>query len=311
LPLWEAKVFIRASHHWWRFATAVCREGIKTMDMEQNSDDRIVVGYFSKSADASRAINELIDEGFEVAEIGAAFRTTRAGLEAAEGGRGKGMSSPNPAVSGSVGGPASRDEAVTPAGLAPGSGAAFPAPSKPGPISGSGIPSTLRHDIPSTLRSDLEVAAAPAQPVPVIRTGTVESMDTEEARHGRMREVFGDGSENGKRNSSSKFGTGEGQLFPDYDYSEPSFENSFLGMGLGTRDARSLSAELNRGGAVVSITPGGRASLAEGILERNHGRVRFESIVGATEAAEGSRIEIYGRMRNYYRPDESFRRKAS
>ena len=285
------------------------------MDMEQNPDDRIVVGYFSKGADASRAINELIDEGFEVAEIGAAFRTTRSGLEAAEGGRGKGMSTPNPAVSGSVGGPASQDEAVTPAGLAPGSGAPFPPPSKPGPITGSGIPSTLRHelrhDIPSTLRSDLEVAAAPAQPVPVNRAGTVESMDNEEARRRRMREVFGDGSENGKRNSGTKFGTGEGHLFPDYDYSEPSFENSFLGMGLGTRDARSLSAELNRGGAVVSITPGGRASLAEGILERNHGRVRFESIVGATEASEGSRIEIYGRMRNYYRPDESFRRKAS
>jgi hypothetical protein len=285
------------------------------MDMEPNPDDRIVVGYFSKSADASRAINELIDEGFEVAEIGAAFRTTRGGLEAAEGGRGKGMSNPNPAVSGSVGGPASQDEAVTPAGLAPGSGAAFPAPSKPGPIPGSAIPSTLRrelrHDVPSTLRSDLEVAAVPVQPVPVTRAGTVESMDTEEARRGRMREVFGEGSENAKRNSGTKFGTGEGHLSPDYDYSEPSFENSFLGMGLGTRDARSLSAELNRGGAVVSITPGGRASLAEGILERNHGRVRFESMVGATEASEGSRIEIYGRMRNYYRPEESFRRKAS
>ncbi|MGC2619987.1 MAG: hypothetical protein WA414_13165 [Acidobacteriaceae bacterium] len=284
-----------------------------TLDMDNNTDDRIVVGYFTRSADASRAINELIDEGFQIAEIGAAFRTSRAGLEAAEGGRSKGISNPNPAVTGSVGGAASHDEAVTPAGLAPGSGNAFPGASRPGPITGSEIPSTipstlrheLRHDLPSTLRSESEIGVAPVQ----VRD---EGWEFEEARRGRLREVFGDNTENAKRSSSMKFGTGEGHLFPDYEYSEPSFENSFLGMGLGGREARGLSSELNRGGAVVSVTPGSRASLAEGILERNHGRVRFESMAGTTgEIADGARVEIYGRMRNYYRPDESFRRKAS
>lgn len=284
-----------------------------TVDMENNTEDRIVVGYFTRSADASRAINELIDEGFQVAEIGAAFRTSRAGLEAAEGGRGRGMATPNPAVSGSIGGAASHDEAVTPAGLAPGSGNAFPGASRPGPITGSEIPPTipstlrheLRHDLPSTLRSDSEIGAGP---VPV----RDEGWESEEARRGRLREVFGENAENAKRSSNMKFGTGEAHLFPDYEYSEPSFENSFLGMGLGGREARSLSGELNRGGAVVSVTPGSRASLAEGILERNHGRVRFESMAGsAGEITEGSRVEIYGRMRNYYRPEESLRRKAS
>ena len=109
-----------------------------------------------------------------------------------------------------------------------------------------------------------------------------------------------------------RFGTGEGHLFPDYDYSEASFENSFLGMGLGTREARNLSGELGRGGAVVSVTPGSRASLAEGILERNHASVRFDSMSAAIgEDGDRSRVEIYGRMRNYYRPEESIRRKAS
>jgi hypothetical protein len=292
------------------------------MDIENNTDDRIVVGYFLNSADASRAINELIDEGFQVTEIGAAFRSARAGLEASEGGRAKGMSIPNPALSGSVGGPASHDEAVTPAGLAPGSGAAFPGASKPGPIPGSEIPSTLRHDLPHDLplRSEPEIGAAPlpasvqpfpAQSVPGTSMARGEKWEAEEARRGRMREVFGENTENASRASSMKFGTGEAHLFPDHEYSEPSFEKSFLGMGLGGREARSLSAELNRGGAVVSVSPGSRASLAEGILERNHGRVRFESMTGAGEVTEGSRVEIYGRMRNYYRPDESFRRKAS
>jgi hypothetical protein len=137
--------------------------------------------------------------------------------------------------------------------------------------------------------------------------------ENDEARRDRLRTVFGDSdSAGGKRTSTMKFGTGEGHLFPDYEYSEASFENSFLGMGLGTRDARNLSGELGRGGAVVSVTPGSRASLAEGILERNHGSVRFDSLSEAIgEVADGSQIEIYGRMRNYYRPEESIRRKAS
>lgn len=282
------------------------------MDSSNMEDDRIIVGYFASGADASRAINELVDEGFVPAEIGAAFRSTRMGMEVSEGGRGRSVIPENPALTGSLGGPASHDQAVQPAGLAPGSGNAFPAPAQPGPIPGSEIPSTLKHDLPhdlpSTLRHEFEIGTAPAAPVMRERTGA-----SDESRRERMRQVFAEDSETAKarRASSMNFGSGEGHLFPDFEYSEPSFENSFVGMGLTARDARSLSGALNRGGAVVSVAPGGRASLAEAILERNHGRVRFENMASLGETVDGNRVEIYGRMRNYYRPEESYRRKAS
>lgn len=286
------------------------------MDSSNMEDDRIIVGYFASGADASRAISELVDEGFLAAEIGAAFRSQRMGMEVAEGGRGRSVIPENPALTGSLGGPASHDQAVTPAGLAPGSGNAFPAAAQPGPIPGAEIPSTLKHDLPhelpSTLRHESELGspAAAVAPVPAMRERTVSP---DEFRRERMRQVFAEDSETAKarRASSMNFGSGEGHLFPDFEYSEPSFENSFVGMGLTARDARSLSGALNRGGAVVSVAPGGRASLAEAILERNHGRVRFENMASLGESFEGNRVEIYGRMRNYYRPEESYRRKAS
>jgi hypothetical protein len=82
-------------------------------------------------------------------------------------------------------------------------------------------------------------------------------------------------------------------------------------MGLATERARSLSGELSRGGAVVSIAAGARASLAEAIVERNHGRVRFESAAAARELDRESPVRVYGSMRAYYRPDADVRRKAS
>jgi hypothetical protein len=286
-------------------------------ESSNNADDRVVVGYFADGLHASRAISELIDEGFQVAEIGAAFRAGRTGMEVAEGGRLRGVVRENPALSGSVGGPASHDEAVTPAGLAPGSGNAFAAPSKPGPIPGSEIPSTLPHDLPhdlpSTLRHDSEIRTASAESAPASSAVVSDGFAAEEARRERMRQVFLEGPDAAaaKRAAGMKFGTGEGRLFPDYEYSEPSFENSFLGMGLSGREARTLSGELSRGGAVVSIAPGSRASLAEAIVERNHGRVRFETISGSPATSDGNRVEIYGRMRNYYRPEDGLQRKAS
>lgn len=282
-----------------------------------NADDRIVVGYFVNGVDASRAISELLDEGFLAAEIGAAFRTPVSGMEVTEGGRLRGAVAENPATAGSVSGPASHDQAVTPAGLAPGSGNAFPAPSKPGPIPGGELPSTLRHELPHELPSILhpsrpmmDSSPAPVAPAPAYGDSRAER---EELRREQMRRTFGESAESQKdrRESSMKFGTGEGHLLLDFEYSEPSFENSFLGMGLSTREARVLSGELGRGGAVVSIAPGSRASLAEAIVERNHGRVRFEGPSTTSQTSEGSRVEIYGRMRNYYRPEEAIRRKAS
>ena len=269
--------------------------------------DRMVVGYFSNSDDATRAIHELMDEGFRASEIGAAFRTPMA----FGGGRVRGGTPENPEVSGSIGGPASHDEAVTPAGLAPGSGNAFPAPARPAEPPGSEIPSTLphelKHDLPSTLKG--EAGAVPLQPVPGGRT----TMESDETRRERLRRAFGEDARNTseKRTDNMKFGTGEGHLFPDYEYSAPAFESSFAGMGLGAPEARALSGELRRGGAVITVEPGGRASLAEGIIERNRGTVRFEAISGTGEVCEGSRVETYGRMRDYYHPEEGARRKAS
>jgi hypothetical protein len=284
---------------------------------DYDADDRIVVGYFTSGADASRAILELIDEGFRPAEIGAAFRASSPAMEVRERGRSRAIPG-NPATNGSVGGPASHDEAVTPAGLAPGAGAAFPGPARPGPIPGGGVPSTLPHElrreIPRTLPHESEIHRVPT-PSAGARSGTQRAgtPHTEEVRRDQMRHVFVDAPEGGanQRGSSVKFGNGEGHPFPDYEYSEPSFENSFMGMGLSARDARCLSGELNRGGAIVSVAAISRASLAEGILERNHGAIRFDSLSGAATPCEGSRIEIYGRMHNYYRPEESLRRKAS
>jgi hypothetical protein len=282
----------------------------------------VVVGYFADGADAYRAIDELIDEGFSASDMGAAFRTRRAGeRESAAVGEMRGineLTNRNPAFSGSVGGPASGDEAVTPAGLAPGSGNSFAgAPSTPGPIPGAEIPQTLPHDLPETLPHDL--------PSTLRQTGGADDRWVEHLR-GRYGSSTGGGSaetamnRNTTRASDQKFGTGEGTLglFPDYEYSESVFEGSFTGMGVGAETARILSGELGRGGAVVTVSAGQRASQAEDILSRNGGRVRFEMGAGSTGRAADreSPVQVYGSMSKYYRssgegPSEAQQRKAS
>lgn len=277
--------------------------------------ENIVVGYFADGADAYRAINELIDEGFSASEMGAAFRTRRAGREgraAAAVGEIEGvgeLTQMDRAASESAGGPTSGDEAVTPAGLAPGSGNAFPgAPSTPGPIPGAEVPQTLPHDLPSTLPRDLPSTRRRA-----------EGSDDRWVDH--LKSTYGGGTAETTRNRNSvnasdqKFGTGEGTLglFPDYEYSESAFEGSFSGMGLKADVARGLSGELAKGGAVVTVSVGERAPLAEAILGRNKGRVRFEMAAGTTSRAADreSPVRVYGSMRNYYRSGGDVRRKAS
>lgn len=286
-----------------------------------NTDERLVVGYFADGAEAYRAINELIDEGFSASELGAAFRTPPAGggipRAENESGEMKGirkLTETNPAVSGSIGGPGSHDEAVTPAGLAPGSGNAFPAPpSRPGPIPGGEIPSTLRHDLPHDL---------PATPAEAAGSGSAALRATRDPWLGRLDERYGSPAgterkspERAEQKSSQKFGTGEGRLgldfVPGHGYSAPAFESSFQGMGLSGEEARRLSGELARGGAVVTVRAGARTSLAEGILERNHGRVRIEGAgTNVREADRESPVEVYGSMCAWY-PGEEARRRAS
>ena len=268
-------------------------------------DDRIVIGHFSNCADADRAINELIDEGFGSSEIGAAFRGSRGVAEESTEDQPVGIREireTNPAVSGSIGGAGSRGEAVTPAGLAPGSGNAFPAPpSSPGPIPGGEIPSTLKHDLPHDLPSTL---AGETRRESGTATGGQE----------RLHSVAGSPAGSKRSSSNLKFGTGEGYLGleEEHPYSESAFEGSFLEMGLGAPEARSLSGELSRGGAVVSVRARDRAALAEGILERNHGRVRWETVSGVEREADWDNpVQVYGSMRGYYCPDEGLRRRAS
>jgi len=294
------------------------------MTVPGSAEDRIVVGYFSDGAQAYRAINELIDEGFSASEVGAAFRTPRtatgpqaAGPQpvSAETGEMKSvreLTETNPAVSGSVGGPGSNDQAVTPAGLAPGSGNAFPgAPTSPGPIPGTEIPSTipsiLKHDLPQTLPHDIPSTLAGASGAAGTTTRGGERW------MGRLHERYsGQPSDRRASASSQKFGTGEGHLdlVPPHEYSASAFEGSFQGMGLDSEQARSLSGELGRGGAVVTVHAGERTSLAEGIIERNHGRVRLETTAASRELDRESSVEVYGSMCSWY-PGEQTERRAS
>lgn len=301
---------------------------------EDSENARLVVGYFSDGADAYRAINELIDEGFSASEIGAAFRTRRGNVERLERpergtvGEIRGIGERNPALTGSVGGPGSHDQAVTPAGLAPGAGAAFPAASKPGPIPGGEVPETLPHDLPVTLKHDLPSTLKPEESAPMAASGTFPATGVNcEARRtnegswsARLKNIFGGediettGGPRLATNSSLKFGTGEGHLgvYPEYEYSEQAFEGSFMRLGLGADEARGLSGELNRGGAVVSVAAMNRASLAEAIVERNHGRICFETIQAGPDESDGdASVEVYGALRSCYRPEETLHRRAS
>jgi hypothetical protein len=296
------------------------------------TQESLVLGYFADGTNAYRAINELIDEGFSPAEIGAAFRALRAGSEPAAVGEMRNvreLTERNPALSGSAGGPASGDESVTPAGLAPGSGNAFPgAPSTPGPIPGAEIPSTLKHDLPETLPHELPSTLRSGSPSTMPTSGVLAgkgNLDDTWVQH--LKNIYGGSgttnstgetakTRNTTRASDQKFGTGEATLglFPEHAWSEPAFEGSFTSMGLSPEEARSLSSELGRGGAVVTVSAEARSSLAEAILERNHARVRFEYSASSTTPSSIDRespVQIYGSMRNYYQPDEELQRKAS
>jgi len=300
-------------------------------NLGSGNQESLVVGYFEDGANAYRAINELVDEGFGASQIGAAFRTPRAGSEQTAVGEMasvRELTERNPALSGSTGGPASGDESVTPAGLAPGSGNAFPgAPSTPGPIPGSEIPSTLKHELPETLPHELPSTLRSGSPTTMSTTGVLAGKgDLNDTWVQHLKNIYGspttaaDSTETAKsrntaRSSDQNFGTGEGTLglFPEHAWSEPAFEGSFTGMGLTPDSARSLSGELSRGGAVVTVSGGERSSLAEAILQHNHGRVRFEYAAGTTTLRPTDRespVQIYGSMSNYYRADEK-QRKAS
>lgn len=272
----------------------------------------VVAGYFRNGEDAHRAILELRDQGFQVNEIGAAFHARSLAAEVPPSiGNFDVRSATNSDTT--IAGAGSGTSGVTPMGLSTGAGTPFAgAPTSPGPIPGSKIPSSLPREIPSELPSDLAPNAASAgQSVPSAQQGW----------RGRLSSVFDrEGARPNK--SASKFGTGEGDLQLNassaYVYSGSAFQGSFRGMGIPENHSQRLARELERGGAIVTVNAGSeRASLAAQILERNEGVVRYESFSGTEEEepwapADDAQVEVFGefdRVYPRYIPGET--RKAS
>jgi hypothetical protein len=87
-------------------------------------------------------------------------------------------------------------------------------------------------------------------------------------------------------------------------YSGAAFESSLISMGIPQQRARRLATEIRRGGAIVTVNAGSLNEDAERILERNHGRIRYE----ADTFAEGERPpapdsavgQIFGRVQRIY-----------
>ncbi len=297
----------------------------------------IVVGYFPNGEEAQRAITELQDEGFQVNDIGAAFHSAGAGTSSA--GRSSSSQTPgkevgplqSPGTTGvGSGGTGARSDsgAVTPAGLASGSGTSITGAGRPGPIPGSDIP---HHRAASAEPVSAGYASnGPATLTPGITpgTGSTDTTPAEGTKHEhshegeswwqRLKHIFGDDSETDalrsgatQTRSSMNFGTGEGHLGvtpqnTPMQYSGRAFESSFSGMGVPPEHSRRIAHELGQGGAVVTVRAGVRASEAEAILERNGGRVRYESSTTETTWGDSglgsSQIEVFGDVRRSYRP---------
>ena len=121
-----------------------------------NLENEVVVAYFANSSDAQRAIDDLLSEGFEPRQMGAAFRSRTGASPSTETGE-IGSKTVHSAIdSDTVGsGPASDTRAVTPAGLSTGSGSVISGAGRPGPIPGSDIP---HHRSSAPLKSSATVA---------------------------------------------------------------------------------------------------------------------------------------------------------
>jgi len=287
-----------------------------------NLANEVVVAYFGRSEDAERAIDDLLAEGFESRQIGAAFRGRSAAFNTTTEDIGEiGSKTVRSAIdSDTVGsGPASDTRAVTPAGLSTGSGSVISGAGRPGPIPGSDIPHHRKTEIGST--------GAVANPLPA--TGGFHEPRDENSWWEKLKHIFSSDSEKNRRrdegivdSSSMNFGTGEGHLatYPDndeYAYSGSAFEGAFSGMGVPQAHAHSLVGEMRNGGAIVTISAPGRMADAEIILERNHGRVRYETASAATpwDEVPGERVHVFGALSHtypgYLPGSDASRRKAS
>jgi hypothetical protein len=283
-----------------------------------------IAGYFENAEDARRSIDDLLVAGFNVSEIGAAFhdRPHRDSLRAQES-----EGEPLKRTSGSddsVAGVASGTSGVTPAGLSTGGGTAFAGASRPAPITGSELPSDLPSELPHELPSDADLRASGRA---VARKPAVsQQVAAEQGRRSWRNElepVFGNDSAT-KRGSNPndanmKFGTGEGSLgdISDYPYSGSAFEQSFNNMGIPSEHSRRIAHELNRGGAIVTVQASARNAVAESIMERNHGTIRYEAGPSKVEVPGDSneRVELFGEVHRVYpgfaSRDRGNQRKAS
>jgi len=287
-----------------------------------------VVAYFSNSDDAQHAINELIDEGFPINEIGAAFHSTRTMSAAPTGAPSRPYRDEFPTMGSTasgagVSGAESDTSGVTPAGLSTGSGTGFAGASRPVPIPGSEIPDNLPSEVPSSLRSSStapiseSTGVTPAYSPAVERTAYREDRSQPEASWwDKLKHLFSGESKadlSARRAPASevtdrKFGTGEGELGIgseyEYPYSSAAFESSFMGMGISLERSRRFATDIRRGGAILTVNAGMKIAEAERILERNNGRIRYESGGVAEEALDTtsgpSQVRIFGRVRRVY-----------
>jgi hypothetical protein len=306
-----------------------------------------VAGYFANGDDAHRAINDLVEAGFSAREIGAAFhdgglsrRSSGSGVENVDQAADESRLLTETRADSTVAGAASNTNAVTPMGLSTGGGTTISGAGAPGPIPGSDIPPDLPRDIPSELGSEAGNRTFSSRRAPVAdtsRPSARESISTsrverqEEGWWGKLKHVFGGGEhetsssrEPTSKKDSQSFGTGEGQLNltsdRDYAYSGSAFESSFSGMGIPQDHARGLARDLRRGGAVVTVRAASKNAIAEAIMQRNHGTIRYESQVAPNESAwdsdhQQTRVEVFGEVHRVYPgyiPEEEVRaRKAS
>lgn len=275
-------------------------------DTRNNLENEVVVAYFANSSDAQRAIDDLLSEGFEPRQMGAAFRSRIAASPATDREEIGSKTVRSAIDSDTVGsGPASDTRAVTPAGLSTGSGSVINGAGRPGPIPGSDIP---RHRSTAPLQSSATVT----NPLPATG-GFHESREEDDSWWQKLKNLFSSDADVEDRrkgitsDTSMNFGTGEGHLATlpeesDYAYSGSAFEGAFSGMGLTQPNARSLAGDLRQGGAIVSVDTAGRLADAERVLERNNGRIRYEAAAESAQWSDipGERVRVFGQLsRNY------------
>ena len=223
---------------------------------------QVVIGLFGNGNDAQQAIGELREQGFKTNQIGAAFRETAVGSEFGNPERNRAQS--NQGIqdvsvghnltdrsysgsssfdTGSLGGPASGSNAVTPAGLSTGSGTGVSGAGRPGPIPGSDIPRSIANNAADDLRrtrenwqqdtrqdrvmdiapggSGSDVTTLP-NPTPTATYNEAERLNKNPHEHEgwweKLKHLFSDDESasskiaSDKTKNETKFGTGEGGL---------------------------------------------------------------------------------------------------